>query len=117
MDLFDGSLSHPVPMRGRRRDRGGGLSRAIFAYNQANWYVADVLALAKQQPRLTADRRRLMLPSASAQSSRHGQPRTIEDGPGSEAHGRACGPGLVPSVRRGAQVVTLVRGGRGSPGG
>jgi Transglycosylase SLT domain len=30
----------------------GGLSRAIFAYNHADWYVAEVLALAQQYARL-----------------------------------------------------------------
>jgi membrane-bound lytic murein transglycosylase B len=48
MDPFDA-----VPAAARYLCAAGagtpaGLSRAIFAYNHADWYVAEVLALAKQ---------------------------------------------------------------------
>jgi len=34
-------------LRERRGQGGAGLANAVFAYNHADWYVIEVLALAK----------------------------------------------------------------------
>jgi membrane-bound lytic murein transglycosylase B len=48
MDPFDAVPSAALYLCAAGGATPAGLPEAIFAYNHANWYVAEVLALAKQ---------------------------------------------------------------------
>jgi len=48
MDPFDAVPSAARYLCAAGGSTAAGLPRAIFAYNHADWYVAEVLALAKQ---------------------------------------------------------------------